>query len=494
MTQTVTIRRFILSGTFSSLAGILLVKVSGFAESIFIARILGANGFGLLALVLSITNIMIALATLGISPALTKFLSGEVSNSSSESRKTLRAALGLCGASTTVVCIASVPIGYLVLAPIYQNSGFSNMLWVAILFVGLTTPFLLFVSALQGLGKVTQLNLLSIGASALALPLALGLSLTLAERGALIAFLVGSALPGVFAVRFVYAGIKARPEQGMSSSVGPMGLLNYGFPVVLSGIAVLVALFLVNSWLAASVGLVDLGNFAVATSLAATIGFIPSAVGIPLAPILSSLHVSDPKRGQSLVPRIMRITAFLAVPIVITVIVFAQDIIRVAYGPEFGRASPILEILAASALVVSVTGVVGSQISGSGKMWLGLGINLIWVVVVVCSGALLVPPFGAVGASLAIFTAYVVLGVVLIIVGIRILSLKFDGVLLPVVWSVLLVSLALISGAMTTPGRFALGISVLSLSLITMHPLLRPEEKQLARDAIAILGLHPRTR
>ena len=280
----------------------------------------------------------------------------------------------------------------------------------------------------------------------------------------------------------------------MSSSVGPMGLLNYGFPVVLSGIAVLVALFLVNSWLAASVGLVDLGNFAVATSLAATIGFIPSAVGIPLAPILSSLHVSDPKRGQSLVPRIMRITAFLAVPIVITVIVFAQDIIRVAYGPEFGRASPILEILAASALVVSVTGVVGSQISGSGKMWLGLGINLIWVVVVVCSGALLVPPFGAVGASLAIFTAYVVLGVVLIIVGIRILSLKFDGVLLPVVWSVLLVSLALISGAMTTPGRFALGISVLSLSLITMHPLLRPEEKQLARDAIAILGLHPRTR
>ena len=467
--------------------------MSGFAESIFIARILGANGFGLLALVLSITNIMIALATLGISPALTKFLSGEVSNSSSESRKTLRAALGLCGASTTVVCIASVPIGYLVLAPIYQNSGFSNMLWVAILFVGLTTPFLLFVSALQGLGKVTQLNLLSIGASALALPLALGLSLTLAERGALIAFLVGSALPGVFAVRFVYAGIKARPEQGMSSSVGPMGLLNYGFPVVLSGIAVLVALFLVNSWLAASVGLVDLGNFAVATSLAATIGFIPSAVGIPLAPILSSLHVSDPKRGQSLVPRIMRITAFLAVPIVITVIVFAQDIIRVAYGPEFGRASPILEILAASALVVSVTGVVGSQISGSGKMWLGLGINLIWVVVVVCSGALLVPPFGAVGASLAIFTAYVVLGVVLIIVGIRILSLKFDGVLLPVVWSVLLVSLALISGAMTTPGRFALGISVLSLSLITMHPLLRPEEKQLARDAIAILGLHPRT-
>jgi len=149
MTQTVTIRRFILSGTFSSLAGILLVKVSGFAESIFIARILGANGFGLLALVLSITNIMIALATLGISPALTKFLSGEVSNSSSESRKTLRAALGLCGASTTVVCIASVPIGYLVLAPIYQNSGFSNMLWVAILFVGLTTPFLLFVSSIS---------------------------------------------------------------------------------------------------------------------------------------------------------------------------------------------------------------------------------------------------------------------------------------------------------------------------------------------------------
>src|SRR5205807_761647 len=126
MTQTVTIRRFILGGTFSSLAAILLVKALGFAESIFIARILGANGFGLLALVLSITNIMVALATLGFPPALTKFLSGEMSNSSQGSRKTLHAALGITVASTGAVCIASVLIGYFVLAPIYRNPSFWN--------------------------------------------------------------------------------------------------------------------------------------------------------------------------------------------------------------------------------------------------------------------------------------------------------------------------------------------------------------------------------
>lgn len=492
MTQSTTIRRFILGGTFSSLAAILFVKAMGFAESIFIARILGANGFGLLALVLSITNIMIALATLGIPPALTKFLSGEVSTSSEGSRRTLHAAVSLSAASTAAVCIAAIPIGFFLLAPYYRNPDFWNMLMVAILFVGLTTPFILFANALQGLGKVTRLNVLSMGASAVALPLAIGLALTLAERGALIAFLVGSALPGVFAVRYVYAGIRALPTQNAASSVGAGTLLNYGFPVVLSGIAVLVAFYVVNSWLAAAVGLADLGNYAVATSLAATIGFIPSAVGVPLAPILSSLNVSDPRHGRSLVPRIMRITAFLAVPVVITVIVFAGDIIGLAYGSEFARAGPLLVILAASALIASITGVVGSQIAGSGKMWLGLILNLLWVGVVVSSSAILIPTFGAIGASLAILGGYVVLGFVLIIVGIWRLSLRFDGVLVPAAWSLSFVCLALISGALTMPGRFAVGTAVLSMSVVTMYRLLKPEEKQLARDALAMLGLQPR--
>src|SRR2546430_618799 len=106
MTRSITVRQFILGGTFSSLAAILLVKSIGFAESVFVARIIGADGFGLLTLVLSLTNIMIAVATLGVPAAVTKFLAGEVARSSRASRATVYMAVRLIAASSAAVCIA----------------------------------------------------------------------------------------------------------------------------------------------------------------------------------------------------------------------------------------------------------------------------------------------------------------------------------------------------------------------------------------------------
>src|SRR5690348_14036004 len=99
MTQSTTVRQFILGGTFSSLAAILFVKAIGFVESVFVARIIGADRFGLLTLVLSLTNIMIAVATLGVPPAVSKFLAGEVATSSQGSRSALYMAVRLVALS-----------------------------------------------------------------------------------------------------------------------------------------------------------------------------------------------------------------------------------------------------------------------------------------------------------------------------------------------------------------------------------------------------------
>src|SRR5947209_19006081 len=85
MSRPAAVRRFILGGSFSSLLAIVIVKAMGFAESVFVARVIGADGFGLLTLVLSLTNIMIAVATLGVPPAVTNFLAVEVSTSSQAS-------------------------------------------------------------------------------------------------------------------------------------------------------------------------------------------------------------------------------------------------------------------------------------------------------------------------------------------------------------------------------------------------------------------------
>src|SRR2546426_463151 len=408
MSRPAAVRRFILGGSFSSLLAIVIVKAMGFAESVFVARVIGADGFGLLTLVLSLTNIMIAVATLGVPPAVTKFLAGEVSTSSQASRSTVYMAVRLIAASSAAVCIAVGLVSYFLLAPYYSNPALLNMLILAVILVGLTAPLIPFANALQGLGKITQLNWVSVAGAAIGLVLAVVLAIALAERGALIAF-------------------------------------------------------------------------------------FPSAMGIPLVPVLSSLNVSDPKRGRGLVPRAMRITAFVSVPIVVIVIIFAQEIIGVAYGPQFSGASPLLAILATSALIASITGVVGSQIAGSGQMWLGLEINLAWVTAVISSAAALIPRLGAVGASLAILTGYAVLGLILIIIGRRKLLLSFDGVTVPAAWSLAFVGIALVLQSFTGTIRIQAGVGVTLLCVVSIFVLLTGDERQLVREALVLLGLQSRS-
>ena len=493
MSRPATVRRFILGGSFSSLLAIVVIKAMGFAESVFVARIIGAEGFGLLTLVLSLTNIMIAVATLGVPPAVTKFLAGEVATSRQASRSTMYMAVRLVALSSAVVCVVVGLIGYFLLASYYSNPALLNLLILAVIFVGLTSPLLPFANALQGLGKITELNWVSIAGAAVGLGLAVVLAITLAEKGALIAFLVGGAMPGFLALRYVKDGIRKLPNHPPIIPVSPKSMLNYGLPNLLAGLSVLGALYVMNSWLAVNSGFVDLGNFAVASSLAAVIGLVPSAMGVPLFPILSSLNVSDPKRGRSLVPRAMRITAFVSVPIVVIVIIFAPEIIGAAYGPQFSGASPLLAILAISALIASITGVVGSQIAGSGRMWLGLEINLVWVSVVTSSGAILIPRFGAVGASLSTLTGYAVLGVILIVVGRGKLLLSFDSVVVPAAWSFAFVCIALLLEFFGGNTRIQAGVGVTLLSVVSMSVLLRGDERQLVREALVLLGLQRRS-
>src|SRR2546425_12808229 len=98
MSRPAAVRRFILGGSFSSLLAIVIVKAMGFAESVFVARVIGADGFGVVTLVLSLKNILIALVTLGVPPAVTKFLARAFSTSRQASRSTVYMAVRLVAA------------------------------------------------------------------------------------------------------------------------------------------------------------------------------------------------------------------------------------------------------------------------------------------------------------------------------------------------------------------------------------------------------------
>ncbi len=481
------IRRFVLKGAITSFLAVVAVRIFGLLESVAIGRILGTIQFGELALVLSVTNLVLAVGTLGVPPALTKFLSGEVS-SREAARKSILLALRTVTTASVVVGVASGVIVLTLLAPSYPSGGLEPLLALGIFFVTVSAPLTLFGSALQGLGDVTSLNLRTVLASAIGLSLTVPLALSFGMPGALVGFFAGTALVGVFAIPVVWRRVNTLSSASGGRVVSLRSILNYGFPTLLSGLTVLFGFYWVNSMMAAGVGFADLGAFAVALTLANVIPLIPGAVAIPLVPVLSSLSISDPKRGRSVMSRIMRLVVFITVPIVLVAICFAPEIIRVTYGPGFIEGSQYLSILAVSSLLTSVTGVVGNLIAASGKMWWSLAINLVWTGIVVLVSSVLIPGLGGTGASAALLVGYSILTIVALAVGKLVLGARFGSVAVPAFWAASLVVPALLVANLSAGWRVVAGVVLLIVALTSLVFVMDSGERALVKELPSILS------
>jgi O-antigen/teichoic acid export membrane protein len=481
------IRRFVVGGAITSFVAIVSVKALGLIESIAVGRIVGNAQFGTLAFVLSVTNLVLAVGTLGLPAALTKFLSGEAA-SRQGARETIRIALRIVAVASTTVGGGCGILSVLFLAPSYQEAGLTFLLVFGIFLVSISAPLALFGSALQGLGRVTTLNLLTVLASVIGLAMALPLALVLGAPGALIALLTGNTLVGVLAIPAVRRSIRGLESSPDASGVPLRRLVDYGLPTVSSGFVVLMALYWVNSLMALGLGFADLGAFAVALTLANAIALLPSVVAVPLVPILSSLSVSDPEQGKIVVSKALRVIVFVSVPLVLIGMCFAPELIGVTYGPEFLRGSSLLSILSVSSLLAAISGIIGNQIAGTGRMWWSLAINLGWSGTVILTSSILIPLFGGTGASAALVAGYLVLTTTALAVGKYVLRISFDGLTRPAIWGFLLVVPALQISSLDDEWRILAGVMLLSLALGSLALLLNAGERALLKELPSILG------
>ncbi len=477
-----TIRWMLITGSFSSFVALLFTKGLGLVESVFVARILGSYDFGVIALVLAVTNLTSAVGTLGIPSALRKFISGEA-NSQLAASSTLRTAWHFTAAASLGTGLISILV-VLLASPLLPDSRLASFLALGIGITALSGPIVLFTSALQGLGRITQLNVRVTASAALGLALVVVLSFFLSTPGAIAGILLATAVPGVLCLRAVMRAIKELPHRSETRTIGIRDLMGYGLPWLISGLVVLLALYLLNSYLASTLGFSELGTFAVAVTLANAITFIPLAIAAPLVPIVSSLGVNEPVRGKALVPRVMRVTVFTCVPIVCIAIVFSKDIVRLTYGDGMAEAGPLLSIMAVGMLVTAVSSVIGTHLTGIGRMWFGLLLNGSWSLATLAISFVLVGQVGAIGASIGITMGNVTLAVVSFVIGRRVLGLQFHGVMLPSLWAAAVIGLAQLVSVTPTEFSFSLGAGLTVGATLSAIVLMDASERSMLRELV----------
>ena len=121
----------------------------------------------------------------------------------------------------------------------------------------------------------------------------------------------------------------------------------------------------------------EMGVFNAANQWRNVVLFLPAILAQPLLPVLADSHARQPARFEHLMWLSLAVTAVLSALIVIPLCV-ASPWIMASYGPHFREAWPVLCMLIASAIPAACCGVVGQALAGSGRVWTGFGLNLVW--------------------------------------------------------------------------------------------------------------------
>lgn len=145
------------------------------------------------------------------------------------------------------------------------------------------------------------------------------------------------------------------------------------------------------------------GLYAVASRGAALIAFMLNAVNVTLASSFAGLHTTgDHSRLQRLVTRSARLILVTSAPLALLMIVFSEQLLAGLFGREFAAAATVLAILAVGQILHVAAGSAGILLNMTGHGAVSARAHVLALVATIVLCAILIPPYGATGAAIAV--------------------------------------------------------------------------------------------
>jgi len=363
---------------------------------IILARTLGPGGRGQYALALLGPSLIVLVANLGVSNALTYHLARRTFQVDQLIGQVIPLALILGGIATAVfiVVIALFGRGLLPGVPL-------NLVFIAAASVPLALFFYFSLSFSQGLEKFAAFN-----------------SLYMVNAAALVVFLVPLfVLRGNVTVAVAAWSLSWIPTAGLGLLfLARWGRLNFGLDPAVSrtllrfgivGYASFLTTFLnfrldtflVNLFANAS----QVGFYAVAVSLAETIWYISTSATTVLTPRVAAGESTESDATTGLVSRAVVGMSFIAA---IVLALVAPLLVQVLFGTAFQPSVVAVWLLLPGIVALSNARVLAGYLLGRNRQQVDLAASLAGLVVTVALDLLLIPRYGFAGAAIASSIAY----------------------------------------------------------------------------------------
>jgi O-antigen/teichoic acid export membrane protein len=391
----------------TTFAARLSLLAMAFVSSMMLARLLGPEGRGTLALVCLLPDLSTMLGRLGFDSANAVFAGLDPTRRRALVWQSVAIA-GVAGGAMAIAGAGYVSMGAPGFTTLLRGPLALYLVPLALIPVVLVNEF--WKAIVRGMNCIFTLNLLEVGATLVGLVL-LGILvgwLGLGVWGVVWANTVVAAGSVIMMVRFLRrAGAWGKPslDRALAWRTATFALPVYGGTVV-AYLNYRVDEFFIAAWLPPA----ELGFYVMAVLIAERLWTLPGAVGTALLPHLTSSSHRDPE----LTGLFARHTTIWTGAAACLIFVFADPLIRLLYSPAFADAVTPLRWLLPGVVALGIGKVVMTELLARKKGKDTSSASAIAAVVNIAGNLILVPRMGISGAALASTISYSLLSAILI--------------------------------------------------------------------------------
>jgi O-antigen/teichoic acid export membrane protein len=397
-------------GAFWSLFGQVTARTLGLLSSIFVARLLGKNGFGELGIVQSTANMFQVLAGTAIGLTATKHVA-EFRNSDPSRAGRIIALSNV----TSVIVGAVLALALIISSPWLAQHTLAAPQLAPLLRIGALLLFFGAFSGAQG-GALSGFECfkenaqITLWSGLIGFPIMIAAVYFWGLRGAVWSLVLSMALTcamNVFVLRSVMNRYQVPLSLRTSASELPV-LWKFGLPTVLGGLVSAPAYWACNAMLVnRQGGYAEMGILNAANQWWAAVLFLPGMLAQVVLPVMTErLSGHGHAQARRLLWASVAANLVIVTPVIILGSVLSRDIMA-SYGSQFAGASLTLVVLLVAAGVQALQTPVLNLLTAKGRMWTVLLLLLSWAVLLLALNTILVK-WGAFGVASARMVSYFV--------------------------------------------------------------------------------------
>lgn len=320
----------------------------------YLTRVMGVEEFGRVSFVQAVMALIIALTDLGFSWSATRSIAVNRDN-----RQFVSRVFAATWAAQWCLAIGSI----LVLSALVPTVTFlrddASLYYVGFgLVIG---NVLLPLWLLQGLERMREVALIQLIGRVATLPLLFMLVKTPNDAvWAVASFSAGPIVAGIATVNWIYRSGLVERFRPSPSEIG--NAITGASVLFLSKISMSIGALLPPIILGVVAGTTEAGYFGVADRVRRAVQALLGPISQALYPRMTLLFARDREAAQSLVSHSVMLVIILLGSAGVGIWVFADWIVRIIAGPDFGPAAGVLRCLAFLPLLVGVSNVLGIQV------------------------------------------------------------------------------------------------------------------------------------